>query len=341
MNYDEVRDLLSEPQKIVIITHQNPDGDAVGSSLGLWHFLKGHGQEDVTVITPNDYPDFLHWMPGNDSVKVFYHNKKTVPQQIEESTVIFCLDFNSLNRISGLAGSVKHSKATRFLIDHHLEPDIFAKHMMSKPEASSTAELIFDFIEGVAGREAISNDIAECLYAGIVSDTGRFKFATNSRVYEIMSFFMSIKLDTEKVNDRIFNSFSENRLRLFGFALTERMKFIPECNACIMWLDEADKRKFKFQPGDTEGLVNYPLFMSNCIFSVLITEKDGLTKMSLRSKGGFSAQKIASEYFNGGGHFNASGGRSDKSVLDTVTYLEYIIKDHKQELVEAANAYTA
>lgn len=341
MNYAEVRELLSKPQKIAILTHQNPDGDAIGSSLGLWHFLKGMGQTDVTVITPNDYPDFLHWMPGNDSVMVFYHNKKAAPKLIEEARIIFCLDFNSLNRINGLAGPAKHSKATRFLIDHHLEPDIFAKYVMSKPEASSTAELIFDFIEGVSGREAVTNDIAECLYAGIVSDTGRFKFATNSRVYEIMSYFMSIGLDTEKVNDRIFNSFSENRLRLFGFALTERMKYIPECNACIMWLDDADKAKYKFQPGDTEGLVNYPLFMSNCIFSVLITEKDGLTKMSLRSKGTFSAQKIASTYFNGGGHFNASGGRSDKSVLDTVTYLQYIIQEHKEELQTASKAYLA
>lgn len=333
MNYQKIRQKVEEAKHIAIVTHTNPDGDAVGSSLGLWHFLKTITKAEVQVITPNDYPKFLHWMPGNDQVRVFYHDKKGTPQYILDADVLFCLDFNSLDRINGLLGCVKGSKAFKVLIDHHLDPEHFAQEEMSKPSASSTAELVYDFIVELEGESAITDDIGQCLFTGITSDTGRFKFATNPRVYNQTSHLVKMGVNTEMVNDRIFNSFSEDRLRLFGFALSERMKVYPEYRAASIYLTAADKAKFNFQPGDSEGLVNHLLSMNNIVAGIFVTEKDKLVKLSLRSKGDFSVQEIASKHFNGGGHKNASGGRSKHSVVDTIAFFESILPDYKEKLL--------
>ncbi len=328
----ELRELLKAPKKIVITTHKNPDGDAIGSSLGLSNWLKKYGH-DVTVVTPNPYPEFLQWMSGNENVLKFTQNQDEAAKQIEKAELIFCLDFNTLSRIAELGALVEQANAYRVLIDHHPQPDDFSNSIYWDTSASSTAELIYDFIEEMGGFDKLDVDAAECIYSGILTDSGSFRFSsTSSRTHHIAAALIDIGIDHTAIFDRINSSSSENRLKLLGYALYEKMKVFPGIGAAYIALSQEELKRFNFQKGDTEGIVNYPLSIGKVKFSILITEQDNEVKLSFRSVGSYSVNKFARAYFNGGGHENAAGGRSDVSLEETIEKLEALIIENKQAI---------
>jgi len=340
LNFKDVKDELSTPQKIIIIPHKTPDADALGSSLGLRGYLvkKGH---KVQVISPTDYPKFLNWMEGNETVIIYNsQNQKKCNRKINNASIIFCLDFNNLSRIDDLGNIVKKSPAKKFLIDHHLDPDCFADFAFVSTEASATAELIYEFIVKIGDRELIDKSIAENLYAGIMTDTGQFKHSnTNQNVHFVTANLMELGADTSKVASLIYDTNSYDRMKFLGFALSQRLKYMPEYHTAFIAINADDLEKFNSQTGDTEGLVNYALSLEGVVLGVLISERDGEIKLSMRSKGDFSVNDFARKHFNGGGHKNAAGGTGESNFDDTVTKFEEIIKTYKDQLNRIADEY--
>lgn len=328
----EVKSLLSVPQKIIITTHQRPDGDAIGSSLGLFHFLKRKNQE-VWFISPTDYPSFLKWMPGTEEVIIFEKAKAKSEELVEAATLIFCLDFNKLYRLDELGRFIENSSAPKILIDHHLEPDGFPTHRFWNVAASSTAELVYDFIIQMNEEALIDSTIATCLYAGILTDTDRFRVPTTSpAVHRMVATLLEKGINHTSIFASIYESYTENRLRFWGFCVTEKMDIIKELNAGIITIERPEMNRFGILLGDTEGLVNYPLRIDHVKVSALIMERQGEVKLSLRSKGDFSVEKVCREHFGGGGHRNASGGTSYTTVKETKEKLISILARHKSEL---------
>lgn len=328
----KLAELLNSPKKIVITTHKNPDGDAIGSSLGLGNWLEKYGHE-VTVITPNPYPEFLQWMTGNEKVLKFTHHEDVAKQKVSEADIIFCLDFNTLSRIENLGDYVNEAGAYKVLIDHHPQPDGFAQSTYWDTSASSTAELVYDFIEELGGLSKLGLDSAECIYSGILTDSGSFRFGTTSaRTHHIAAALIDIGINHTAIFDKINSNSSEHRLKFLGYALYEKMKVFSEIGAAYIALSQEELKRFNYQKGDTEGFVNYPLSIGKVKFSVLITEQDNEVKLSFRSIGSFSVNKFARAHFNGGGHENAAGGRSDVGLQETIEKLEALIKENKQEI---------
>ncbi|HYV90442.1 MAG TPA: bifunctional oligoribonuclease/PAP phosphatase NrnA [Chitinophagales bacterium] len=327
-----VRELLSSPQKIIITTHQRADGDAIGSSLGLFHYLKKKNQE-VNFISPTDYPDFLKWMPGNENAIIFEKNSEKSRALVDQATLIFCLDFNKLYRLEDLGMLIEKSSATKILIDHHLEPDDFALYQFWDPGASSTSELVYDFILKMDDVPLMDSEIATCLYAGILMDTDRFRVPTTSpSVHRIIADLMGYGINHTGIYQELYETFSESRLRFFGYCIREKLEVIKDLRCGIIALEKEDLNRFNIQLGDTEGLVNYPLWIKDVVVSALITPKQKEVKLSLRSKGNFSVEKICREHFDGGGHRNASGGSSPLSVQETREKLISIFARSKNEL---------
>ena len=333
LNFKDVKTLLSSPKKIVIIPHTNPDADALGSSLGLRGYLlkKNH---PVNVISPTDYPKFLNWMEGHKEVIVLNEkNESEIDFFIQNAEIIFCLDFNSLKRIDHLGSLVEKSKAIKILIDHHLDPDDFADFSYASIDAAATAELIYEFIVKLGDREFITPDIAENLYAGIMTDTGQFKYKnTTQNVHYVTANLMELGADISKVGSLIYDTNSYSRLKFLGFALSQRLTFLKEYNTAYIAINACDLERFNSQTGDTEGLVNYALSLENVILGVLISERNGEIRLSLRSKGDFSVNDLAKKHFNGGGHRNAAGGTSELPFEETVKKFENILSDYKEEL---------
>lgn len=332
-NIEALQTLLNTPQKLVITTHLRPDADALGSSLGLMLYLQKKGH-NVTVITPTDYPKFLKWMRGNDQVVIYREETKQQSKKlIEDASLIFCLDFSALGRIEELGDLVRGAKADKVLIDHHLEPEDFAKYRSWDIKAAATTELIYDFIIDMNDEELIDQDIAECLYAGILTDTGSFKHPNvTQHVFEVCSALVAKGADNAKVSKLIYDTNSEDRLRLLGYSLSEKLKVLPGYNTAYFALSAEEMKKFNAQSGDTEGLVNYALSMAGIKMAALIKDSDGMIKMSFRSVGDFSVNEFARTHFNGGGHKNAAGGRSDDNLEDTVNKFEKLLKEYKSIL---------
>ena len=307
---DHVEKWFERAEKIVIVSHVSPDGDAIGSSLGLYHFLNGL-DKTVNVIVPNYFPDFLHWMPGAKDVIIYNRYKEFADKLIREADVICCLDFNVLSRIDELEEAVKNSPARKMMVDHHLYPGDFCKIVISHPEISSTSELVFRLICQLGNFGDISKEGAECIYTGMMTDTGGFTYNSNDRdIYFIISELLSKGIDKDEIYRKVFNTYSEGRLRLMGYVLYEKMQVFPEFNAALIWLNRAEQKRFHYSKGDTEGFVNMPLSIKGIRFSAFLredTEKD-MIKVSLRSVGSFPCNQLAAEFFNGGGHLNASGG---------------------------------
>ena len=318
----ELKNLLSTKQNVVITTHVNPDGDAIGSSVALLNFLikMGHG---VSVIVPNDYPDFLKWMK-NDELIINYSNSKNESQEkIKNASLIFCLDFNNLNRINELGDYISESKAKKVLIDHHLDPSDFYDFKIHDVKASATAELVYNFLIELDSN-AVDKDISEALYTGILTDTGSFKFSMSPKVHKIVSDLMIRGVDIGFINNKIYDSNSLDKLKLIGYALSEKLEVISNGNAAYIVLSRKDLKDYNFKKGDTEGLVNYALSISNVNMAVLIIETKERIKFSFRSIGQFSVNEFAKKYFNGGGHKNAAGG----SLEDKLSVaLEKFLKD--------------
>ncbi|MDQ3045961.1 MAG: DHH family phosphoesterase [Bacteroidota bacterium] len=327
-----LRTFLKSPKNCVIVTHWSPDGDAMGSSLGLYNYLllKGH---KVKVITPNDYPEFLSWLPGDQKVINFSLNEKPAKLAVAKADIIFCLDFNSLKRIDRLGIEVASSKAKKMIIDHHLQPEDFADFMLHDVSASSTCELVFDFVKLMGDVKLLNKNIANCLYTGLMTDTGSFRYpSTSSKTHLIVSELIKAGAENAEIHNRIYDDNTEGRLRLLGYCLSEKLKVFPEYSAAMFTLSAAELSRFNYKKGDTEGVVNFALSIKGIRFAVFFVERDGIIKTSFRSKGSFDVNKFARAHFSGGGHANAAGGMSEKSLKETVAKFESLLPDYKKEL---------
>lgn len=328
--------MMGQAQRVAIITHFKPDADALGSSLGLAGYLRRKGHE-VSVITPSDYPDFLFWMPGNDEVIALSKDNAAIEKKamklIEEAEVVFCLDFSSLARINSLGDWVKKSPAKKVLVDHHLEPDHFADFEQWDPTAASTAGLIFELIDQLGDKELINHDIANCLYAGIMTDTGGFRHSnTTQKEFMIASELTGRGANPSRVSKEIYDTNTLDRLRLTGFVLSEKIKVLPEFKTSYMTLTHEELKKFGAKTGDTEGLVNYGLSIKGIRLSVMMYDRKEEIKLSLRSLGSFPANEIAKKYFEGGGHRNAAGGSSKTTLEETLKKFLSILPEYKEKL---------
>ena len=324
----------NQPCKIVITTHHKPDGDALGSSLGLYHFLHNAGHQ-VQVISPTDYPYFLHWMPGNDTVYDFEKKSRESLQAIAAADFIFCLDFNNLSRINDMAEPVRLAKAPKILIDHHLLPQDFEDITFADFKACSTAELIYRFIKHLGRTDEITPAIANCLYAGIMTDTGSFRFdSTTAEVHEIIADLIRHGANGNEVYDRIYNTNKLNRLQFIGYCLSQKLTILPEYNAAYIAITAEELRKYNIGTGDTEGLENYALTIDGIRLAALIIDRTKLIKLSLRSKGAIAVNEICRDYFNGGGHKNASGGSTTKSLEATVQDFLNLLPHYKTVLTK-------
>jgi len=333
LSLTDLKEKLADRQKIIITTHYKPDGDAMGSSLALYHWLILHGHQ-VKLIVPSDYPSFLFWMPGQDEVIIYTSHKETADQFIKEADIIFCLDFNHLSRINEMGQAVRESKAYKVMIDHHLAPEGFDDVRHWDPKAAATAQLVYDFIVNqMNDRAGISADIATSLYTGIMTDTGSFRFSsTTAEVHLIVADLITLGAQNWKIHEHIFNSSTESRLKFLGFCLLNRLEVIPEYNTAIFAIEARDLKQFNITTGDTEGLVNYALSVSGIRLAALIIDRSERVKLSLRSIGDIPCNEICTRYFDGGGHKNASGGHSQGTLQDVVQKFKSILPEYKNLL---------
>ena len=334
-NIDHVEKWFERADKIVIVSHVSPDGDAIGSSLGLWHFLNSQ-DKTVHVIVPNAFPDFLKWMPGAKEVIQYNRYKEFADKLIMEADVICCLDFNVLSRIDEMEEIVRVSPGRKMIVDHHLYPGDFARIVISHPQISSTSELVFRLICQLGNFSDITKEAAECIYTGMMTDTGGFTYNSNDReIYLIIGELLSKGIDKDEIYRNVFNTHSEGRLRLMGYVLYDKMQVFPQFNAALISLTREEQQKFEYKKGDTEGFVNMPLSMKGICFSVFLredTEKD-MIKVSLRSVGTFPCNEVAAEFFNGGGHLNASGGEFYGPMEDAVALFKQALVKYEDLLL--------
>jgi phosphoesterase RecJ-like protein len=332
---DQFFPLLKSPFKGVITCHQKPDGDAMGSSLALYHFLKQLGH-DVKVITPTNWAQFLDWMPGVIDVIDFESNKAEATQIVNEADYIFCLDFNILHRTKHLEPIIAGSKSIKILIDHHQQPDTQSFEFgISDVKMSSTCEMIYDFIVQSGHSNLINLDIAKCLYTGLMTDTGSFRFpSTTASVHKIVAHLKEIGLQHAEIHENIYDQGSEARLKFMGNVFLYRMQVFPEFNTALMAIPKTDIYKFDLKTGDTEGLVNYLLSIQGIKFAAIVIDREEERKWSFRSKGIFDVNIFARNHFEGGGHANAAGGRSSKSVEETAKDFINILNEYKTQLTQ-------
>ncbi|AZJ36454.1 DHH family phosphoesterase [Tenacibaculum singaporense] len=338
-HFTELQEFLSEPRNVVIIGHRNPDGDAIGSTLGLKHYLdkKGHKTQ---VLMPNEYPDFLHWIPGSKTVKRFDRQNSQSVKALRKSDIVFLLDFNALHRVGNdMQNTLEQYENDFALIDHHQQPDDFM-YMYSDTSMSSTCQMVYNFIEMMGDVELIDKDIATCLYTGIMTDTGSFRFrSTTSTTHRIIADLIDKGAENDRIHSNVHDANSYNRLLLLGQALSN-MKVLPEYKTAFITLTEEEKKKFNYEKGDTEGVVNYALSLKGIVFAAIFIEDEeqGIVKISFRSKGKFSVNQFARNYFNGGGHDNAAGGRSDDSLENTIERFKSLLPTYQKELEDSYEA---
>ena len=322
----EIYKELEVKKRIVITMHQKPDADAMGSALGLYHFLVQFGHE-VVVISPTNWARWLNWMEGVDKVLEYETDKMEADKVLDQADWLFCLDHNHFNRTKTLAPKLASISCTKILIDHHQEPDYLSfQYGDSNTGKSSTCEMVFDFITNSGHRSLINKYIAECLYAGVVADTGSFRFSsTSANVHHMVAALKEHGLEHTKVHEALYDNFLENRLRFLGHVLTNRMEINYELNTALIFISKAELLKYEIKTGDTEGLVNYPLSIQGIKLVGCVIDRDEERKWSFRSKGSFDCNTFARKYFNGGGHFNAAGGSDSAPLMDTVKkFKEYI-----------------
>ncbi|SHN35681.1 DHH family phosphoesterase [Mucilaginibacter sp. OK098] len=327
--------LLAQPQKIVITTHHKPDGDAMGSSLGLYNYLIQQGHH-ARVISPTDYPEFLNWLPGDDEVIIYTEQVQEATDLIAAADMIFCLDFNALNRINEMGELVGESNALKIMIDHHLEPQDFDDYRYWDINACATAQLIYTFIvEELNNKKFINKDVATCLYTGIMTDSASFSLPkTTSAVHRIVADLIDAGAVNWQIHEQMYKNSSENRLRFLGICLSERLEVLHEFNTAIIAVTKADLEKYDVITGDTEGIVNYALSIAGVKLAAFIVERSDKVKLSLRSKGEFPANEICKKYFGGGGHRNAAGGVSTDSLEQVVAQFKLILPEYKKLLIQ-------
>ena len=322
----KLKKALKNAQNIVIVTHWSPDGDAMGSSLGLYHFLVKMGKKPQVVV-PNDYPDFLEWLPGNKKVINFQKEEKKVNTLLQKCDLIFTLDFNSYKRLEKLGELLDRSPAPKVLIDHHQQPDDYATYYFNDVKACSTCELVYDFMIALGQGKLLDKNIASCLYTGLMTDTGSFRYpSVTARTHEIIAALLRTGIVPADIHSAVYDSYSLQRLKLLGFALNEKLQITPGYPAAYFSISENELNRFNYQKGDTEGLVNYPFSIKGIKVCALFTEIDNQVKISLRSKGKVDVNKFARAHFNGGGHINAAGGKSNLNLKETEAKFVELVK---------------
>jgi len=324
---------LSQPRTVVITTHQKPDADAMGSSLALRHFLTRLGHT-VTVISPTNWANWVDWMPGTREVLDYERDREKAEAALDKADWLFCLDFNIFHRTKTMTEKLKSMTCTKILIDHHQEPDTASfDYGVSDTSKSSTCEMVYDFINQSGHAALIDETISECLYAGVVGDTGSFRFSSaHAGVHRLVADLKSKGLSHEKVHDQLFDNFLENRLRFVGHVLLHRMEVFYEYNTVLIAIPKSDLLKFQIRTGDTEGLVNFPQTIQGIKLVALVIDRDEERKWSFRSKGSFDCNTFARKYFEGGGHYNAAGGRSSESLDKTVQRFKEAMKENQNLL---------
>ena len=323
---EKLKNLLSDKnQKILITSHSNPDGDAIGSTLALFEYLQLAGFE-VNCMVPNPYPSFLAWLNGNEDILVFENKTENSKKIINSADIIFSLDYNGYSRTGVMESHLRNAKAVKVLIDHHLEPEKHFDISISKTETSSTSELIYDLIVFLGDKELLNKSIAEALYVGIITDTGSLSYSCNySNTYNIISHLIDLGIDGEAIHQLVYGTFSEQRLRLLAYCLGDRLTVLPQFKTAYIYLTKDDLERFNYQPGDTEGVVNYALTVQGIEFAALFTERDDYIRISFRSKGDFSVNDFARKYYEGGGHKKAAGGNSHKNMQETLNeFVEHL-----------------
>ena len=326
-SYPKFKNILKKANNIVITTHWSPDGDAMGSSLALYNYLVKL-DKSVKVVVPNAYPEFLNWLPGNKQVIVHQKNEAKVEKLIKAADLIFTLDFNSLKRIEKLGELLQISTAPIVMVDHHQMPETYATHYFHDVKACSTCELIFDLIVGLGGKKLIDKKIAECLYTGIMTDTGSFRYpSVTAKTHLVISELLKTGMIPADIHSAIYDTYSYERLKLLGYLLSEKMAVIIDKPVAYFAITEGELKRFNYQKGDTEGIVNYPFSIKGIKVCALFMESDGYIKISFRSKGKIDVNKFAREHFSGGGHINAAGGKSDLSLEETVNKFTSLAKN--------------
>jgi len=333
LQINEIFPQLRDPKNVVITTHQKPDGDAMGSSLGLFHFLKKLGHS-VTVISPTNWADFLDWMPSTKLVLDYERQTEVANELIDKADWIFCLDFNTLSRTKRMEEKLANATGIRILIDHHQEPQIekFA-YGVSSTNKSSTCEMVYDLIMDSGNEAFINESVAECLYSGVMTDTGSFRFpSTSASVHRMVATLKDKGLQHSRVHEALFDNYLENRFRFIGHILLNRMEIFYEYNTALIAVNQQDLIKYDIITGDTEGLVNYPLSIKGIKLAAIVIDRGEERKCSFRSKGSFDVNTFARKYFNGGGHFNAAGGQSKESLDAVVTKFKEAMNENRNQL---------
>ena len=340
MNKEQITSLksfLSTPKKIVIIGHRNPDGDAMGSTLALSHYLKKKGH-NAQVVMPNVFPDFLKWLPGANDVRLFEKDLSNTVTLIKEAALVFTLDFNSLSRVGDEFQKVLENLDTPFaLIDHHQQPENYATYVYSDVNICSTAQMVYHFIEMMDDLSYLDKDIATCIYSGIVTDTGSFRYrSTTATTHRVASHLIEQEIDNAYIHQSLFDNNSADRMQLLGVAL-QNLVILKEFHTVYITITQDDLDKHNFQKGDTEGFVNYGLSVKNVKFAAIFIEnrQEKITKISFRSLGTFDVNQFARNYFEGGGHINAAGAKSNLKLDETVSYFITKLQTYKQELSNA------
>ena len=322
--------LIGSTDDIALISHHNPDGDAIGSALGMYHVLTNLSKR-VNVILPNQLPEFLQWMPGAGNIHYYKSNKDLVCDLLSKAGLVIMLDFNEANRVGKMEECINNITAPVILIDHHPGPKVKAEVTISFTEVSSTAELVFEVIDSAGWKDKLDTNAATCLFTGILTDT--ISFSVNSsrpRTFEIVSNLLSYNINKDEIYRLVFNTFSEKRMRLLGHLLSQNMVVMPQYKSAYITLSLEEAQKYNFQPGDSEGFVNYPLNIKGIVFSAFIMERKDHIKLSFRSRGSFAVNKLMEEHFTGGGHVNASGGEvHGQNMKDVVEKLMSVLPLYK------------
>ena len=328
-----VKSMLSKTQKIVIVPHKNPDGDAIGSSLALFGYLREKGQQ-VHIIAPNDHPKFLKWMPGNGEIINFEWENQKAERLLQEASLIFTLDFNDLSRVGQMEEALRRANADFIMIDHHQQPVDYAKVTYSDTGMSSTCEMVYNFIEFLGEAHSIDKEIATNLYTGIMTDTGSFKYrSTSSRTHRVVAELIDRGAENMDIHRQVYDTNSANRIQLLGLALSN-LVILPQYRTAYITLSQEELEAHGYKKGDTEGFVNYGLNIEDVVLALIFIENrdEGIVKISLRSTGDFSVNDFAREHFHGGGHTNAAGGRSELGLEGTVERFKDILKSYKSQL---------
>lgn len=329
----EITSALSRANNIVIVPHKGPDGDAIGSSLALFHFLKAK-EHFVNVIVPNDYPDFLKWLPGNEEVIIYENELQRSQELIDKADIIFTLDFNSLSRSGDMENSLLEAKATFIMIDHHLAPGEYAHHIYSDTAMSSTCEMMYQFFKKLRSLKSITPEIASCLYLGIMTDTGSFRFrSVTSDTHRVVADLIDKGADNALIHQNVYDTNSAGRLQLLGIAL-QNLRVNIQLNTAYITLSQKELNNHNYKKGDTEGFVNYGLSLEGIVFAAIFIESDQeeIIKISFRSKGDFSVNEFARNHFEGGGHRNAAGGKSNLNMENTIVKFNSLLPQYKEEL---------